>query len=79
VFDSPGKTDPTTRRAAAGGEPSDAPWAAYAPKVRDASYQATDTDIADLTPAEARQADQRALELTANPAEQALLEQRLRP
>ncbi|WP_198680662.1 hypothetical protein [Lentzea terrae] len=28
---------------------------------------------------EARQADQRALELTANPAEQALLEQRLRP
>lgn len=28
---------------------------------------------------EAREADQRALELTANPAEQALLEQRLRP
>jgi AhpD family alkylhydroperoxidase len=48
VFDSPGKTDPAPRRAAAGGDPADAPWAAYASKVRDSSYLVTDTDIADL-------------------------------
>jgi AhpD family alkylhydroperoxidase len=48
VFKSPGRTDPAARRAAAGGGPSDAPWAAYAAKVRDASYQVTDTDIAEL-------------------------------
>ncbi|WP_439659510.1 carboxymuconolactone decarboxylase family protein [Lentzea sp. HUAS TT2] len=48
VFEAPGKTDPATRRAAATGELSDAPWASYAAKVRDSSFRVTDTDIADL-------------------------------
>lgn len=48
VFDSPAKTDPATRRAAASSEPSDAPWASYAAKVRDSSFRVTDTDIAEL-------------------------------
>ncbi|GAB2846048.1 carboxymuconolactone decarboxylase family protein [Lentzea nigeriaca] len=48
VFKSPGKTDPMARRAAASGDPSDAPWATYAAKVRNSSYQITDTDVADL-------------------------------
>lgn len=48
VFDSPARTDPATRHAAASGEPADAPWASYATKVRGASFRVTDTDIADL-------------------------------
>ncbi|MDX8056768.1 hypothetical protein SK571_46015 [Lentzea sp. BCCO 10_0798] len=48
VFDSPAKTDPATRHAAASGEPAGTPWASYAAKVRDASFRVTDIDITDL-------------------------------
>lgn len=48
VFDSPGKTEPAVRRAAASGDPAEGPWTSYAAKVRDSSYRVTDTDIANL-------------------------------
>ncbi len=48
VFESPGKTDPRIRRAAASGDPLPEPWGAYAELVRDHSYRITDADIAAL-------------------------------
>jgi hypothetical protein len=48
VFESPGETDPSIRRAAGSGDPLPMPWAPYAEKVRDSSYRITDGDVAAL-------------------------------
>ena len=48
IFESPGETDPRTRRAAGAGGPLPGPWGSYAEKVRDSSYRLTDADIGDL-------------------------------
>jgi hypothetical protein len=48
VFESRGETEPAFRRAAGGGGALPEPWASYAEKVRDRSYQVTDADIAVL-------------------------------
>ena len=48
VFDSAGEVEPTLRQAAGAGGDLPERWAAYAAKVRDASYRITDDDVAAL-------------------------------
>ena len=48
VFESPGETESSIRRAAGSAGPLPMPWAPYAEKVRDHSYRITDGDIAAL-------------------------------
>jgi hypothetical protein len=51
VLESPGRTAPATRLAAAEGGSLPAPLDSYITKVRDQSYRVTDRDIAALTAA----------------------------
>ena len=48
VFEAPGETEPSIRRAVGSGGALPTPWAPYAEKVRDHSYRITDADIAGL-------------------------------
>ena len=48
VFDGAGEVDPAIRCAAGAAGNVPEPWAAYVAKVRDASYQVTDDDVAAL-------------------------------
>jgi AhpD family alkylhydroperoxidase len=45
VLDSPARTDPATRAAAATGNPAGESWSDYAALVRDASHRVSDSDI----------------------------------
>jgi hypothetical protein len=51
VFESPARTDPPTRKSAAGGGFLPEPVSSYVAKVRDQSYRITDRDIEELTTA----------------------------
>src|SRR5262245_49432739 len=49
VLESPGRTDPATRLAAAEGGSLPVPLDSYVTKVRDQAYRVTDRDVAALT------------------------------